>query len=64
MKKDDSLNQVESKKESRKPYVKPRMEQVQLLPEEAVLAGGCKTDTSSGPSVPGCELGGCITQGS
>lgn len=41
----------------RKPYVKPEMERIQLVPEEAVL-GGCK-------SISGAEgigqTGNCMT---
>lgn len=64
MKRDDLSSQVERRKVSRKPYVKPRIEQVQLLPEEAVMISGCKTDSGFGPGQAGCELGGCETQGS
>jgi hypothetical protein len=50
-------------KETRKPYCKPEIERVKLVPEEAVL-GGCKTLANGGGIglVSGsCQLEGCIT---
>ena len=49
----------------RKAYSKPRMEQVRLALEEAVLGTGCKTSSSSGPSEP-CQAGlnFCLIEGS
>ena len=53
----------------RKSYIKPRIERVNLVPEETVL-GGCKTPglVINQPSVSsGCEILGaapCITDGS
>lgn len=49
----------------RKAYTKPRMEQVRLALEEAVLGTGCKTSSSSGPSEP-CQAGlnFCLIEGS
>ena len=49
----------------RKVYTKPRMEQVRLALEEAVLGTGCKTSSSSGPSEP-CQSGlnFCLIEGS
>ena len=44
----------ENSKHSRKPYQKPRVEQVELRPEEAVL-GGCKLET--GDATPGNTAG-------
>ena len=47
-------------KERRKPYRKPQVEQVELVPEEAVL-GGCKNPNVAGPDTgPGC--GGVLNQ--
>ncbi|NLF13098.1 MAG: hypothetical protein GX597_15030 [Anaerolineaceae bacterium] len=43
----------------RKPYVKPEMERIQLVPEEAVL-GGCKT-TSGGGIGTDFPSGNCVT---
>lgn len=49
----------------RKAYMKPKMEQVRLALEEAVLGTGCKTSSSSGPSEP-CQSGlnYCLIEGS
>jgi hypothetical protein len=47
----------------KKPYVKPEVTQVDLVPEEAVL-GNCKTANSSGPGRPLCSTIMCMTQGS
>ena len=49
-------------KKTRRPYRKPRVEQVELRPEEAVL-GECKNTESAGPFNPcfaeeQCELWG------
>lgn len=47
----------------KKTYVKPTIEGVYLLPDEAVL-GGCKmSDTLSAPDQggTGCETNACIT---
>jgi len=41
--------------EKRKPYVKPAIASVNLIPDEAVL-GNCKTGSSIGPTNP-CEIG-------
>ncbi len=38
----------------KKPYVKPEVKQVQLRPEEAVLAV-CKVAGVYGPTAPGCQ---------
>jgi len=49
--------------ETKKTYVKPAIEGVYLLPDEAVL-GGCKmSDTQSAPSLErtGCETSNCVT---
>lgn len=44
------------KKEMKKTYVKPEMQVVRLVPEEAVLAG-CKTSTITGPEFGGgCSI--------
>lgn len=40
---------------SRKPYVKPAIEQVRLALEEAVLGTGCKTTEQNGPTNP-CDI--------
>ncbi len=50
---------MSSRKEQRtrvkkKPYVKPEVKQVQLRPEEAVLAV-CKLPGAYGPTAPGCQ---------
>ena len=48
----------------RKPYEKPKLSQVALRPEEAVL-GNCKTMSVAGPAESDCmALGGCMTSGS
>lgn len=39
---------------SRKPYIAPKIEQVELRPEEAVL-GACKTSKISGPTQARCQ---------
>lgn len=53
------------KDQPKKPYVKPRLRQVDLRPEEAVL-GGCKTGSSAGPASSPCDalIGGCSSAGS
>lgn len=38
----------------KKPYTKPEVKQVQLRPEEAVLAV-CKVAGVYGPTAPGCQ---------
>lgn len=48
----------------RKPYEKPKLSQVALRPEEAVL-GNCKTMGVAGPAEADCMLVGmCSTAGS
>jgi hypothetical protein len=49
----------------RKKYVKPALERVQLLIEEAVLGSGCKSTSINGYEVP-CQGGQntCDIQGS
>lgn len=42
--------------EKRKPYVKPAIASVNLIPDEAVL-GNCKVGSDAGPSDT-CEVGG------
>ena len=44
----------------RKPYRKPRLERVRLLPEETMLSG-CKLDTGAGGKNEKCPpiTGGC-----
>jgi len=41
----------------RKPYVKPKIERVRLVPEEAVLAA-CKGFGGEGPTSPTCTVFG------
>jgi len=51
----------------RKAYAKPKIEQVRLVLEEAVLGTGCKTTTQDGPHATGpCEVAfqNCLTGGS
>ena len=48
----------------KKPYEKPRLTEVALRPEEAVL-GNCKTVSISGPAQSDCTLfTGCSSVGS
>jgi hypothetical protein len=51
------------KRDKKRAYHKPQLEQVELVPEEAVL-GGCKTHVDTGPSdepgFTGC--GGVLNQ--
>jgi hypothetical protein len=50
--------------EPRKPYEKPRLFEVALRPDEAVL-GSCKTMVSAGPLEASCgAMGTCFTIGS
>ena len=42
-------------KRARQPYRKPQLEQVQLVAEEAVLAG-CKGPQGSGPDDKNCRV--------
>lgn len=49
---------------TRKPYRKPQIEQVRLVPEEAVL-GWCKTGSGGGTvlGTSDCSLEGCVLNG-
>ncbi len=47
----------------RKPYKKPTLKQVKLVPEEAVL-GVCKNETATGPSQSQCLIPQCFNAGS
>ena len=47
---------VKGTKLQKKPYVKPEVKQVQLRPEEAVLAV-CKLPNQYGPTAMGCKIG-------
>lgn len=50
--------------ERRKPYEKPKLSEVALRPDEAVL-GSCKTASTAGPVEDTCgNMGGCFTIGS
>ena len=50
--------------ETKKPYRKPKIVQVDLRPEEAVL-GACKTSSTSGPGQGDCEVpASCFDSGS
>ena len=51
--------------ENRKHYHKPRIEQVKLIPDEAVL-GGCKTTSTADPGQDPCvgPGGNCVLDGS
>jgi hypothetical protein len=46
----------ENVKKGKRPYSKPKIQQVQLKPDEAVL-GGCKTSTVAGPARITCDFG-------
>jgi len=50
------MKQEQGSEDQRKPYLKPEVEQVELVAEEQVL-GGCKNSTSVGP----LEMSDCIT---
>lgn len=48
-------------KQSRKPYKRPQVSKVRLIPEEAVLSG-CKTGGTTGkPQAPGRCAGACVS---
>ena len=49
----------------RKPYVKIKVERVQLVLEEAVLGTGCKTEFTNGATEP-CiiDFTNCLLEGS
>jgi len=48
----------------KKKYEKPKLSEVALRPEEAVL-GNCKSVSISGPAMPDCSsVGGCSSLGS
>ena len=47
----------------RKSYIPPRVTQVPLRPEEAVL-GNCKINGTAGPAANNCSTYVCSTQGS
>ncbi len=54
----------ENDSQGKKPYEKPRLTEVALRPEEAVL-GNCKTAGISGPAQSDCTLfTGCASVGS
>ncbi len=44
---------VNSRRDDKKPYAKPQIQEVPLRPDEAVL-GGCKTSGTSGPAQHRC----------
>ena len=62
---ENSLNSKEIRSD-KKPYVKPLIEKVTLKPEEAVLAGGCKSGIDFMPGYTGCTnfTGSCFADGS
>ena len=47
----------------RKPYKKPMLNKVKLVPEEAVL-GVCKNDLGAGPNQSQCLIPQCYNSGS
>jgi len=47
----------------RKPYKKPTLNQIKLVPEEAVL-GVCKNETQAGPNQSQCLIPQCFNAGS
>ena len=56
------MGESKGKGGARKPYSKPEIKQVRLVLEEAVLATGCKTvstTSGSGPTGIGCLARGC-----
>jgi hypothetical protein len=59
---DDSQRENQN---SRKPYSPPKVSQIELRPEEAVLAG-CKTSVDIGPFTNKCIKGAnsCLTNAS
>ena len=48
---------------SKKPYSTPILNQVKLVPEEAVL-GVCKNETAAGPNQSQCLIPQCFNAGS
>ncbi len=49
----------------RRPYAPPRIEQIDIVPGEALLSGGCKTAPGPGTtSVCGPYPGTCLGMGS
>ena len=46
---------MEKEEKARRPYHKPQLEQVQLMAEEAVLAG-CKTVRMTKPGYDNCHV--------
>lgn len=55
--------EVKPSSRTRKAYVSPTIEQVELRPEEAVF-GSCKSATTSGPSASTCTTLNCMAAGS
>ena len=57
--------QTEGKTPKKKPYLRPDIRQVELLPDEAVL-GLCKTTGTTGPGGQSCNqaIFACATIGS
>ena len=47
----------------KKPYKKPTLNKVKLVPEEAVL-GVCKNDLGAGPNQSQCIVPQCFNEGS
>ena len=48
---------------TKKPYKKPSLTKVKLVPEEAVL-GVCKNETAAGPQQTQCLIPQCFNAGS
>ena len=57
------MNEMDQRKEQKKPYVKPEVTRFPLRPEEAVL-GFCKSASQAGPSGGTCRSTLCQTAGS
>jgi len=49
------------KRNEKKPYAKPQIQEVPLRPDEAVL-GGCKVSTTSGPAQAKCTMPSACSQ--
>jgi hypothetical protein len=52
-----SSRRKQGERVQKKPYTKPEVKQVQLRPEEAVLAV-CKFGSQYGPTATGCKTAG------
>lgn len=61
--KNHSSANSETSQSVKRTYRKPRIESVEMRPNEALL-GACKTSSSAGPASPSCSTLSCSSLGS